>query len=124
MGIGTDLKGQVETWRAAGVNIEADPRDVTLPGIWITPDLIQVNTLDQGSKRVQYELTFIAGDSNTVTALDELDALLDSWMAANPTAPLDDLRPVTVTMPSQAADPLPALQTTITLTHVFERNHS
>lgn len=115
--LGTDLNAWVEQLRAAGVNAAADPRDLTLPGVWITPNEITFPaTLDLAQCTAQWMITVLAGDSNTLTALDELDTQLAALLAAGVLPDDDTIRPVTVQLPSQAADPLIGFQYTTSTT--------
>ena len=93
------------TLAAAGVNAAYDPRDLVLPGVWLTPDSIEAFSLD--GKRCQVTLSVACivpnrGPALDVQALDELIADVEAII--NP----GTWRIESLTMPNHGSDPLPA----------------
>lgn len=76
----TALTGVVDVLTAAGINAALDPRDLNLPGVWVTVHDITDPTLC-GGYDVRAQLCLIAGDFATATALQHLGALLDAVAA-------------------------------------------
>lgn len=111
--LGTDLTlWATELAAALDVSVEVEPRDLVLPGILITPGPFEFDRLDGNLATAEVELWMIAGDTNTRTALDELTDLLlkvRQHFGDSPSA----VEPITVTLPSQAPDPLPAFRCTL-----------
>ncbi len=69
------LTGIVDVLTAAGVNAAVDPRDLNLPGVWVTVHDITDPTLC-GDYSVRAQLCLIVGDFGTATSLHHLDGLL------------------------------------------------
>lgn len=108
--LGTDMKAWADELAAAlGVSVEIEPRDLVLPGILLTPGLFEFDRLDGHTASAEVELWIIAGDTNTLTALDELTQLLMAVRGHYGDAPAA-VEPITVTLPSQSPDPLPAFR--------------
>lgn len=113
----TDLAGELHD--ALDESVELDPRDLVLPGILLVPGVIDFDRLDGDAASSDIELWLIAGDSNPRTALNELTGLLVKLRKHFGDAPTE-VEPISVNMPSQSPDPLPAfrcpIQVTLTLT--------
>lgn len=113
--IGTDLAGYAaDLAEAIGVSVEIDARDLVLPGVLLTPGTLAFDRLSSAAASMDVELLLIAGDTNTVTALDELTDLflkLRRHLGDQP----KDAEPFTVQLPSQSTTPLPALRCSIPL---------
>ena len=95
------------------VNATTDPRDLVLPGVWITPEKVTRDTLAGGST-VTVAVIAIAASSSTPKAVADLDHLLASiatWSEAPAT-----WQAATIRLPNHAAEPLPCLRGTIELT--------
>lgn len=108
--IGTDLTAwAAELREALGLSVELDPRDLVLPGILVVPGPLKFNRLDGKTASFDTELWLVAGDSNPLTALDELTDMLLKLRAHFGDSPTD-AEPITVTLPSQSTTALPALR--------------
>lgn len=122
--LGTDLQAlAAEIAEATGASVEIDPRDLVLPGILVTPGEIAFDRLGGTSASFDVELWIIAGDSNPVTALDELTALLlklRGTLGGHPAT----ATPMTVTIASQSPDPLPMLRCPFPTTIEFPKEES
>lgn len=117
--LGTDLQTFAdELGTELSVSAVLDARDLVLPGILVTPGPIGFDRLDGGTISLDAELLLVAGDTNPVTALDELTELLLKLRAHLGNAP-STAEPMTVNLPSQSPDPLPALRCPIPLTLTF-----
>lgn len=95
----------------AGLTAVSDPRNLALPGAWITPSTITPATL-AGSWRIEWEVYLVAPDNGD--PIHHLGALLD---AARQVAPELTARTLTLTLPNHSPDPLPALTFTIETSH-------
>lgn len=110
--IGAALVEFVELLTAANVNAVADPRDLELPGIWVTINQVDFAALSGERYEMAFDCYLIAMDNGVPASLDQLSDQLTALTAAvngNVSA-----QPITVTMPNHSADPLPALLVTIT----------
>lgn len=117
--LGTDLQTfAAELGVALSVSASIEARDLVLPGILVTPGPIAFDRLDGQTVDLDVELLLVAGDTNPVTALDELTDLLLKLRAYLGNAP-SVAEPMTVNLPSQSPDPLPALRCPIPLTLTF-----
>lgn len=98
----------------AGINATADPRDLTLPGVWITPEQITDATLSTAGVTVTVAVVMVASSSTPELAVIDLDELLTAitaWAAA-PTS----WQAATIRLPNHATEPLPCLRGTVELT--------
>lgn len=103
------LDAVVEALRSAGIRASTDPRNLRLPGAWVTVHDITDPTLC-GGLTIRADVCLITGDSGAPLNLDKLGQLLD---AAVTVLTLDEpARPATVTPPGMA--PCPALVITTT----------
>lgn len=116
MALGTlasSLLWAVDQLKAAGLNVAADPADVSLPGVIVYPNLVDYERLDADDYTLTLDLVMVAsGGGRALDALDQLGGLLTQVRAI---LPVGECRAITVALPSQSVDPLPALQATITL---------
>lgn len=97
-----------------GVNAVEDPRDLNLPGVWVTISEIDFDALSGEQYSLAFDCYLITLDTGTGPALNKLGSMLGDLQSAvhqNVSA-----QPITVTMPNQSADPLPALLVTIPTT--------
>lgn len=103
------LAGVVAALVEAGVPATTDPRDLIIPGAWVTVHDVIDPTLC-GTYTVRADVCLIASDNGMTLELEALGALLD---LAGDTLTFDEpIRPMTVTPPGMAA--LPALVITTT----------
>lgn len=108
--LGTDLsEWAAELAADTGLSVEIEPRDLVLPAVLVSPGPINFDRLDAGTASTDIELMLIAGDSNTRTALDELTHMLLTLRRHFGNAPAT-AEPMSVKLPSQSPDPLPALR--------------
>lgn len=109
-GLGSELAGlATDMAEVLGLSVELDPRDLVLPGVLLVPGLIEYDRLATDPASIELELWLIAGDTNSVTALDELTTML-KLLRANPEYSPSSADPMTVNLASQSPDPLPALR--------------
>lgn len=102
------LTDQITT---VGLTAVDDPRDLNLPGIWITPEHVAVEFLDDLSAGITITVVLVAGDAGLRDSLDQLDHMVQRL------APLGigDWRATSILLPNHAPQPLPALRGTTTL---------
>ena len=98
-------------FKAEGLHVVTDPRDLALPGAWITPSTISPATLS-GTWRVEWEVYLVAPDNGD--PIHHLSGLLE---AARKVFPELTARTLTLTLPNHSPDPLPALIFTIETSH-------
>lgn len=103
------LAGVVDTLNAAGVAATTDPRDLQVPGAWVTVHDVIDPTLC-GVYTVRARVCLIASDNGMSHELDALGRLLD--LAYDAVTFDEAVTPMTVTPPGMA--PLPALVITTT----------
>lgn len=103
------LAAVVDALTAAGINATTDPRDLTLPGAWVTVHDIVAPTLC-GGYTVRADVCLMVADTGAPHAVDALGRLLDA--AATVLTFDEPVVPMTVTPPGAA--PLPALVITTT----------
>ena len=103
----------VDTLVAAGVPASTDPRNLTLPGVWVTPDTLTLDTLDGAAATVRVSLVIIGTGSGPAAAVVDLDRLLALVVDTLPVS--SDWSAASIRLPNQSAEPLPALQGSIVL---------
>ena len=96
--------------QAAGVSAASDPRAFDPPGALVTPGTVSCDRLG-GDYTVTWECYLVVGDHGTTEALNDLGDLFD--LVRLPLG-VGEARPMTLSLPNHAADPLPALQFTLT----------
>lgn len=111
-GYGTATAELVAMIEAAGLNATADPRDLELPGVWVSPALIDYDRLDGDVYAGSWELYLIAPDNGPTVSLDILS---DLATVVRRVLPFGEARSVSVQLSNHSPDPLPALQVTIEL---------
>lgn len=111
-GLAAALDQVVATIKAAGVSAAVEAADLDVPGVLVYPDRVDYDRLDATTYQIDVGLLFVAGQLRAPDALDALDALIDQVATV---LPLRELRAVMVRLSSQAADDLPAFQTTVSL---------
>lgn len=103
------LDGVVTALVNAGINATTDPRDLTLPGAWVTVHDVTTPVLC-GGYTVRADVCLMAGDTGAPHSVEALGQLLD--LAAQVLTFDEPVRPMTVTPPGVA--PTPALVITTT----------
>ena len=103
------LTAVVDALTAAGINATTDPRDLSLPGAWVTVHDVIDPTLC-GGYTVRADVCLMAGDTGAPHSVEALGQLLD--LAAQVLTFDEPVRPMTVTPPGVA--PTPALVITTT----------
>lgn len=96
----------------AGLSAAIDPRDLVLPGIWLTPDTGSARSLSGNFGEVTIKLACIVANRGANTDLAELDKLIDK--TENAVSP-SSWRIEAISLPNLSADPLPAASCTITI---------
>lgn len=90
---------------AVGVSTTPRAEKLALPGGWLTVETVAADRFDGDTWSVRWALYLIAGDYDTLTALDVLGGMYEhvAHMAAG------EARALTVSLPNYSAQPLPAL---------------
>ena len=104
MQIGAAAQAVVDMISDAGVQATIDGRDLELPGALVAPETISADRLG-GDYTVAWNVYLVAADAGPVEALDDLGHMFDLLKDA---LGVGEARPVTLTLPNHAADPLPA----------------
>lgn len=118
--LGTDLNNLAEELATAtGLNVVLDQRDLVLPGVLVTPGEITFDRLDAHVASAALELWLVAGDSNPVTALDELTHMLLTLRKHYGDAPTT-AEPMTLTVSTYSPDPMPAFRCPIPIEIVLQ----
>lgn len=113
MMLSTALAHVVDELDVVEVHATTDPRDLVLPGVWITPEQVTCETL-AGVSTVTVAVIAIAASSSTAKAVADLDHLL-AGIAAWSEAPTS-WQAATIRLPNHASEPLPCLRGTVDLT--------
>lgn len=97
---------------AAGVTASNDARNLSLPGVWVTPDTFSSDRLVADSASVTLALVLVTNTAGgqALTDLDELLSEVLTILDPNP-----DWTAASIRLPNHSADPLPALRGSITL---------
>lgn len=103
------LNGIVTALRDAGVPATTDPRDLIVPGAWVTVHDITDPTLC-GEYTVRADVCLFTDDNGMSLEVDALGRLLE--LAADAVTFDEPVKPMTVTPPGRG--PLPALVITTT----------
>lgn len=119
---GSDLKNlAAELAALLDIPVEMDPRDLTLPGILITPGKIAFDRLAGDLATSEIEAWIVTADTNPVTALDELGDIL---LLLREHVTINEVEPVTLQLTNQAPDPLPALRIPIPIEILFKKEET
>jgi len=105
--IAETLAEVADTLTAAGVPTAVDPRDVNIPGGWVTVGPIGFDYLSSGVRTIAVDVFLIARDTGTPDSLGALGDMLDRVILAG--IPVGDVTPQPVALANHAGDPLPAL---------------
>lgn len=108
--IGDSLQDIADMVTAAGVPAAVDPRNLALPGAWVTPGLVSFDTLDADKALMRFDVYLVAPDHGAVHALNELGTMLSKLRDQ---LPVGEAQPVMVNLPNHGADAMPALLITI-----------
>lgn len=111
-GILDALTDVTDALRGRGLNADSDPRNLNIPGVWVTLDHYAGDRLTPDAATVTVALTVIVPDAGTPATLAQLDELVDVIGVEFPGLGWE---PRAVILPSQSPQPLPALTTTLTL---------
>lgn len=87
-----------------GVPAVVDARDLNLPSAWVTPGEMELVYLD-GSADITWDIYLIAQDTGTPDSMNKLSTMLGKVTSITGV----DATFLTVNLPNQAAEPLPAL---------------
>lgn len=99
---------------STGINAQHDPRNLNLPGAWVTPGEVELTRLDPQVGDVDVLVALIAPDAGGLDSLRILDDLLAKAIAAGIGA--TSWEPGTVQLENHGAGGLPALIATTTIT--------
>lgn len=114
MNLGTEAKAVAQLVTDAGVPAVLDERDLVIPGALVGPSLIDLGRLDGTTAEVTWEVWLVAPDNGPMHALTTLGEMFDK--VRGPLG-VTEARPMSLTLPNHGADPMPALQITVTLQH-------
>lgn len=106
------IKHLQQQLQQAGLSAAIDPRDLLLPGIWLTPDTGGASSLAGNFGEVTINLACIVpnrGASADLAALDKLIAKAEK--AVSPAS----WRIEAISLPNLSADPLPAASCKLTI---------
>lgn len=108
----TDALGRVvDALTEVGISATTDPRDLTMPGAWVTLHDV-TDPILCGGYTVRADVCLIVGDHGAPLALDALGDLLDQAAAV---LTFDEpVVPMTVTPPGVASMPALVITTTTT----------
>lgn len=98
---------------AAGLPAVHDPRDLNLPGAWVTPGELTLNRLSPGAGEIDVIIALIAPDAGGSDTLTMLDAMLAKAIAAD--VGISSVEPGTVQLDNHAPGSLPALIATVNI---------
>lgn len=104
--MGDSLKDIAEMVTAAGVPAAVDPRDLNLPGAWVTPGLVSFDVLDVDTAFMTFDIYLVAPDHG---AAHSLNSLGDMLAKIRPALQVGEAMPVMVNLPNHGAEALPAL---------------
>jgi hypothetical protein len=104
MGLVQALDAVVAALRSTGMQATTDPRDLSIPGAWVTVHDVTETTLC-GSLVIRADVHLIAGDMGSPQYLRDLDTLLDQAMGV---LTLEEPARPAVSTPS-GVGPLPSL---------------
>ena len=100
----------VDELQALQVAAAVDPRNLSLPGVWVTVGRYDARRLDATkTATIDVKLLLIVPDQGH--AIDQLDELATTVASIYPI----ELTAAVVALPNHAPDPLPALVGTLTL---------
>lgn len=111
--IGDSLQDIAAMFTAAGVPAAVDPRELQLPGAWVTPGTVSFDVLDADTASMRFEVYLVAPDHGAVHSLNKLGEMLAK---ARTSLPVGEAQPVMVNLPNHGADPMPALLISIDAT--------
>lgn len=98
---------------AAGINATTDPRDLNLPGAWVTPGEFTLSRLQKAAGEVEVIIALVAPDAGGIETLNILDDLLTKAIDAE--VGINSIEPGTVQLENHAPGGLPALVATVTI---------
>jgi len=104
--IGTALQDIADQITAAGVPATTDPRNLNLPGAWVTPGTVSFDVLDAQTAFMRFDVYLVAPDHGAVHSLNALGEQLAQLRTA---LPIGEAQPVMVNLPNHGADAMPAL---------------
>jgi len=104
--IGDSLQDIANMVTNAGVPAAVDPRNLNLPGAWVTPGLVSFDVLDADTAFMRFEVYLVAPDHGAVASLNNLGDMLAKVRQA---IPVGEAQPVMVNLPNHGADAMPAL---------------
>ena len=97
--------------RDVGVAATADARDLDLPAALVTPENIECDRLGNDEYTVTWAVYLLAPDNGALECLDDLGDMFDQVKDA---LGVSEAKPMTLSLPNIAADPLPVLMLTVT----------
>lgn len=104
--MGDSLQDIADMVTAAGVQAAVDPRNLNLPGAWVTPGLVSFDVLDEDTAFMRFDVYLVAPDHGAVHSLNSLGDMLAK---IRPALQVGEAQPVMVNLPNHGADALPAL---------------
>lgn len=110
--LGAAITAAVTMLRNAGLNADADPAKVRVPGVWVTLDTVDVNRLTDDVVDLRLLLLLVAPSRDASRSLTSLGDLLATVVSVMP--PTDTVTAEAVTLPDSPV-PLPALAVPVEL---------
>ncbi|UVK60160.1 tail terminator [Arthrobacter phage SerialPhiller] len=104
--LGDALQDIANMVTAAGVPAAVDPRNLNLPGAWVTPNTVGFDVLDADTAHMRFDVYLVTGDHGAVESLNSLGAMLTK---VRKPLQVGDAQPVMVNLPNHGAGALPAL---------------
>lgn len=104
--IGDALQDIADMVTAAGVPAALDPRDLELPGAWVTPGAVSFDVLDADTAHMRFDVYLVAREHGAKVSLNTLGGMLAK---VRPALGVPSAQPLMVNLPNHGADPLPAL---------------
>ncbi len=87
-----------------GITATTDPRDLTVPGVLLMPDRIEINSLDRTGITASWEMWLVAPDTDPWPHLSQLAEKVAA------TGYVTTFNAISVNLTNHSPDPLPALQ--------------
>lgn len=109
-GYGAATVEVAEALCAAGVPVETNVQDLSLPGAWLTPDGLDFDRMDAGRYTGRWALFLITRNNDPVDSLDDLSTMAS---AVRELFPMFKAEALTVTLANHSPDPLPAFKINI-----------
>lgn len=112
MRFGEALQNIADVCVSAGLDAAVDARDLTIPGVWVTPGTISFNTMSRNSASMDVDLYLVSPDHGATAAYDNLGDMLDQLVDV---LYVSEAIPVGLNLPNHGADSFPALHISLNI---------